>query len=91
MSDRPLRVLLAVLAVFATIGVARLQRGAPSTGATARFAVTAAEFVARAALEQGRRTEGRHRSLKQRRRRTVSSNLPSGANVQWRHDAMASS
>ena len=78
MSDRPLRVLLAVLAVFATIGVARLQRAAPSTGATAR-AVTAAEAFL-ATLDQGQRAKA-NIDLNEKTR-TVWSNLPSGATLQ---------
>ncbi len=78
MSDRPLRVLLAVLAVFATIGVARLQRAAPSTGATAR-AVTAAEAFL-ATLDQGQRAKA-NIDLNEKTR-TVWSNLPSGAMLQ---------
>ena len=78
MSDRPLRVLLAVLAVFATIGVARPQRAAPSTGATAR-AVTAAEAFL-ATLDQGQRAKA-NIDLNEKTR-TVWSNLPSGAKLQ---------
>ena len=80
MADRPLRVLLAALAVLATttIGVARLQRAAPSTGATAR-AVTAAEAFL-ATLDQGQRAKA-NIDLNEKTR-TVWSNLPSGATMQ---------
>ncbi len=94
MSDRPLRVLLAVLAVLATIGVARLQRAAPSTSATARAVAAAEAFLA--TLDQGQRAKA-NIDLNEKTR-TVWSNLPSGVDVaggrhgaQWpqagRHEA----
>ena len=79
MSDRPSRVLLAVLrSRLATIGVARPQRAAPSTGATARAVAAAEAFLA--TLDQGQRAKA-NIDLNEKTR-TVWSNLPSGIAMQ---------
>jgi hypothetical protein len=78
MSSGPSRVLLAVMVAFGTIGVARVQRTAPPTDATAR-AVTAAEAFL-ATLDQGQRLKA-NVDLNEKTR-TVWSNLPTGMKLQ---------
>ncbi len=78
MSNRPSRVLLAVLMVFGTIGVARMQRAAPSTDATARAVAAAEAFLA--TLDPGQRLKA-NIDLNEKTR-TVWSNLPTGTTMQ---------
>jgi uncharacterized protein DUF3500 len=78
MSRRPSRVLLAVMVVFGTIGVARLQRAPPSTDATARAVSAAEAFLA--TLDQGQRLKA-NIDLNEKTR-TVWSNLPTGSTMQ---------
>lgn len=79
MSRRPSRVLLAVMVVFGTIGVAaRLQRTAPSPDATARAVIAAEAFLG--TLDQGQRLKA-NIDLNEKTR-TVWSNLPSGMTMQ---------
>lgn len=78
MSSRPSRVLLAVMVAFGTVGVARLQRTAPSTDATARAVAAAEAFLA--TLEPGQRLKA-NLELNEKTR-TVWSNLPTGTTMQ---------
>jgi uncharacterized protein DUF3500 len=78
MSGGPSRVLLAVMVVFGTIGVARLQRTAPSTDTTPRVVTAAEAFLA--TLDQGQRLKA-NIDLNEKTR-TVWSNLPSGMTMQ---------
>ncbi len=78
MANRPSRVLLAVLMVFGTIGVARMQRAAPSTDATARAVAAAEAFLA--TLDPAQRLKA-NIDLNEKTR-TVWSNLPTGATMQ---------
>ena len=78
MSSRPSRVLLAVLVAFGTVGVARLQRTAPSTDATARAVAAAEAFLA--TLDPGQRLKA-NLELNEKTR-TVWSNLPTGTTMQ---------
>ena len=78
MASRPSRVLLAVLVAFGTVGVARLQRTAPSTDATARAVAAAEAFLA--TLDPGQRLKA-NLELNEKTR-TVWSNLPTGTTMQ---------
>jgi hypothetical protein len=78
MSDRPSRILLAVLLAFGTIGVSTQQRTAPATDATARAVAAAEAFLA--TLDQSRRAKA-NIGLNEKTR-TVWSNLPSGITMQ---------
>jgi len=78
MSRRPSRVLLAIVMALATIGVARMQRAAPSADATARAVTAADAFLA--TLDPGQRTKA-NVDLNEKTR-TVWSNLPSGSTLQ---------
>src|SRR5687767_4680242 len=78
MAERFSRVLLAVVVVLATIGVARLQRPAPSPDATARAVAAAEAFLA--TLDQAQRLKA-NVDLNEKTR-TVWSNLPTGSTMQ---------
>ncbi len=78
MSDRPSRVLLAVILALGTIGVSALQRTAPSTDAPARAVAAAEAFLA--TLDQGQRLKA-NMDLNVNTR-TVWSNLPTGIVMQ---------
>jgi hypothetical protein len=78
MSDRPLKILLAVLLVFATSGVSTLQRTATPADATSRAMAAAEAFLA--TLDQSQRTKA-NIGLNDKTR-TVWSNLPSGITMQ---------
>ena len=78
MSDRPSRILLAVLLAFGTIGVSTQQRTAPATDATSRAVAAAEAFLA--TLDQGQRAKA-NIGLNEKTR-TVWSNLPSGITMQ---------
>jgi len=78
MSDRPSRILLAVILVLGTIGVSTLQRTDPATNATARAVVAAEAFLA--TLNQGQRLKA-NIDLNEKTR-TVWSNLPTGIAMQ---------
>lgn len=78
MSDRPSRILLAVLLLLGTIGVSTRQRPAPATDATSRAVAAAEAFLA--TLDQSQRTKA-NIDLNEKTR-TVWSNLPSGMAMQ---------
>jgi hypothetical protein len=78
MSDRPSRILLAVLLAFGTIGVSTQQRTAQATDATSRAVAAAEAFLA--TLDQGQRAKA-NIGLNEKTR-TVWSNLPSGITMQ---------
>ena len=78
MSDRPSRILLAVLLAFGTIGVSTQQRTAPATDATSRAVAAAEAFLA--TLDQSQRAKA-NIDLNEKTR-TVWSNLPSGITMQ---------
>jgi hypothetical protein len=78
MSDRPLRVLLAIIVALGTIGVSALQRAAPSPDATARAVAAAEAFLAM--LDQSQRLKA-NIDLNAKTR-TVWSNLPTGIAMQ---------
>jgi Protein of unknown function (DUF3500) len=78
MSDRPSKVLLAIILGVATIGVGPLQRAAPSTDATARAVAAADAFLA--TLNQGQRLKA-NIDLNEKTR-TIWSNLPTGIAMQ---------
>ena len=78
MSGRPLRVLLATILAFATIGVSAVQRTAPSTDATGRAVAAAEAFLA--GLNQSQRSKA-NIDLNEKTR-TVWSNLPTGVAMQ---------
>jgi len=78
MSDRPSRILLAVLLALGTIGVSTRQRAAPATDATSRAVAAAEAFLA--ALDESQRVKA-NIDLNEKTR-TVWSNLPSGITMQ---------
>jgi uncharacterized protein DUF3500 len=78
MSDRPARILLAVLLAFGTIGVSTQQRTAPAADATARAVAAAEAFLA--TLDQSQRAKA-NIGLNEKTR-TIWSNLPVGITMQ---------
>ncbi len=78
MSDRPSKIVLAVLLASATIGVSTHQRTAPATDATSRAVAAAEAFLA--TLDQSQRAKA-NIGLNEKTR-TVWSNLPSGITMQ---------
>ncbi len=78
MSDRPSRILLAVLLACGTIGVSTQQRTAPATDATSRAVAAAEAFLA--TLDQTQRAKANIDFNE--KTRTVWSNLPVGTTMQ---------
>jgi hypothetical protein len=78
MSDRPSKILLAVLLALGTIGVSTQQRPAPATGATARAVAAAQTFLA--TLDPAQRAKANVEFNE--KTRIVWSNLPVGTTMQ---------
>jgi hypothetical protein len=78
MSDRPSRILLAVLLAFGTVGVATQQRPATAQDATSRAVAAADAFLA--TLDQSQRAKA-NIDLNEKTR-TIWSNLPVGTTMQ---------
>ena len=78
MSDRPSRILLAVLLVLGTIGVSTQQQPAPATDATARAVAAAEAFLA--TLDPAQRAKANVDFNE--KTRVIWSNLPVGTTMQ---------